>query len=161
MATGHGITTQVKTLITPVIEEAHLELVDVEYTREGQVHYLRIFIDKPGGITLDDCQSISRECEVLLDIEDIIHTQYILEVSSPGLDRPLKKREDYQRFRDRLVKLRTYSAVDGRKKFSGRLKGIAEEPEENTWVVTIQTEDNQEFHIPYELIASARLEVEF
>jgi ribosome maturation factor RimP len=160
MATGR-IAEQVKTLITPVIADAQMELVDVEYTREGQVHYLRIFIDKPGGVTLDDCQTISRECEVLLDVEDFIQTQYVLEVSSPGLDRPLKKKEDYHRFRDRLIKIRTYRAVDGRKKFLGRLIDLADDPEAETCVVTIRTKDDNEIQIPYDLIASARLEVEF
>lgn len=173
MAAGHGIAEQVKTLVTPIITDAQLELVDVEYTREGQVHYLRIFIDKPGGVTIDDCQMISRECEVLLDVEDLIRTQYILEVSSPGLDRPLKKKEDYVRFRDRLVKIRTYRAIEGRKKFLGRLIGLTEDPVTNTCVVTICLEDEtgrrlpagkqvlDEIQIPYDMIASARLEVEF
>jgi ribosome maturation factor RimP len=161
MATKFSIAEQVKTLITPILEEAQVELVDVEYTKEGPAHYLRIFIDKPDGVTLDDCQFVSRESEVLLDVEDIIHTQYILEVSSPGLDRPLKKREDYRRFCDRLVKVHTYQAVHGRKKFLGRLKGLTEGPEPGSWVVTIETEDRQEFDIPYEAISAARLEVEF
>jgi ribosome maturation factor RimP len=161
MATAkHGVTDQVKALIMPIISNAQLELVDVEYTREGQVHYLRIFIDRPGGVTLDDCQMISRECEVVLDIEEIIHTQYILEVSSPGLDRPLKKKDDYERFRDRLVKIRTYHAIEGRKNFLGHLAGLMDDPETDTCMVKLHV-DGDDIRIPYDMIASARLEVEF
>jgi len=160
MAVEHGVVGQVKNLITPIITDAQLELVDVEYTREGQVHYLRIFIDKPDGVTIDDCQTMSRECEVILDIEEIIHTQYILEVSSPGLDRPLRKKKDYNRFRDRLVNIRTYRAVDGRKKFLGRLIGLTDNQGTDTCVVTLRI-DGSDVHIPYDMIASARLEVEF
>jgi ribosome maturation factor RimP len=116
MAGHSSISDSVKTLVTPIIESRQLELVDVEFKREGPNSYLRLFIDKAEGVTLDDCQSVSRECELVLDVENIIQTQYILEVSSPGLDRPLKKREDYQRFQGRLVKLKTYRPLDGQKK---------------------------------------------
>ncbi len=160
MAAEYGVAGQVKNLIAPIIADAQLELVDVEYTREGEVHYLRIFIDKPGGVTINDCQTISRECDVILDVEEIIHTQYILEVSSPGLDRPLKKHEDYERFCNRLVKIRTYRAVDGQKNFLGRLTGLTTDPKTNTCMVTLQI-DGDDIHIPYDMIASARLEVEF
>jgi ribosome maturation factor RimP len=116
---------------------------------------------------------------VLLDVEDLIRTQYILEVSSPGLDRPLKTKDDYVRFCDRLVKISTYRAIEGRKKFLGRLAGLTEDPETGTCVVTLRPEDKaekqrsaqkqrsakkqlpDEIQIPYDMIASARLEVEF
>ncbi len=158
---GHSLTDWVKELVTPIIVGQELELVDVEFTREGQVRYLRIFIDTPGGVTIDDCQKVSRECEVVLDIENIIRTQYVLEISSPGLDRPLKTKEDYIRFQKRLVKIKTFRTVQGRKKFMGYLQGITEEPTEGSSYVTIVTTDAEETRIPYELIASARLEVEF
>lgn len=160
MAKTHGVADAVRPLIEPILANAHLELVDLEYTREGDVQYLRIFIDKPGGVTIDDCQTISRECEVVLDIEEIIQAQYILQVSSPGLDRPLKRKEDYTRFRDRLVKIRTYRAIAGRKTFLGRLKGVTDDPATNTSLVMVHLDD-EDVAIPYTLIASARLEVEF
>jgi ribosome maturation factor RimP len=158
---GHSISEQVKQLVLPIVESQHLELVDVEFKHEGHVQYLRIFIDKPGGVTLDDCQSVSRECEVVLDIEDIIRTQYVLEVSSPGLDRPLKKPEDFNRFRDRLVKIKTFQAIQGRKKFLGYLQGITEETSEESATVILVSPEKEEWRIPYTLIASARLEIEF
>ena len=161
MAGHSSISESVKTLVTPIIESRRLELVDVEFKREGPNTYLRIFIDKPDGVTLDDCQSISQECELVLDVENIIQTQYILEVSSPGLDRPLKKREDYQRFQGRLVKLKTYRPLDGQKKFLGYLQEISEERQDAPSIVTLMTKDGKEYHIPYDMIGSARLEVEF
>lgn len=161
MAGHSSISSTVKTLVAPIIESRQLELVDVEFKREGPNSFLRIFIDKPEGVTLDDCQSVSQECELVLDVENFIQTQYILEVSSPGLDRPLKKREDYQRFQGRLVKLKTYRPLDGQKKFLGYLQGITQEGEETSAMVTLTTKDGKEYHIPYDAIGSARLEVEF
>jgi ribosome maturation factor RimP len=155
-----GVVGRINALIAPIVNDAQLELVDVQYTREGQVWYLRIFIDKAGGVTIDDCQMISRECEVALDVEDIIRTQYILEVSSPGLDRPLKHKDDYTRFRDRLVKIRTFRAIDGQKNFIGYLGGLSDDPETHASLVTLRMTD-QEVRIPYDMIASARLEIEF
>jgi ribosome maturation factor RimP len=157
----HSIIETITTLVSPIIDDAGLEFVDAEFKHEGQTHVLRIFIDKPGGVTLDDCQAISRECEVVLDVEDIIQTQYVLEVSSPGLDRPLRKKEDYRRFTDHLVKLKTYRPVQGRKKFLGYLQGMTEEIPAEPCVVTLRTKDDETIRIPYDMIASARLEVEF
>jgi ribosome maturation factor RimP len=161
MAGHSSISNSVKTLVAPIIESRQLELVDVEFKREGANTYLRIFIDKAEGVTLDDCQSVSQECELVLDVENLIQTQYVLEVSSPGLDRPLKKREDYQRFQGRLVKIKTYRPLDGQKKFLGYLQGMTDEDQETPSMVTITTKDGKEYHIPYDMIGSARLEVEF
>lgn len=158
---GHVLAARVKQLVSPIIEAAQLELVDIEFKHEGHANYLRIFIDKPGGVTLDDCQAISRECEVTLDIENIIHTQYILEVSSPGLDRPLKTKADFQRFQGKLAQITTYTPVQGCKKFLGYLEEVTEEPTSKACVISIRTRENGEFQIPYDMIASARLEVEF
>lgn len=161
MAGHSSITDSVKKLVAPIIEGRGLELVDAEFKREGPNTYLRIFIDKAEGVTLDDCQNISRESELVLDVENIIQTQYILEVSSPGLDRPLKKREDYRRFQGHLVKIKTYRPLDGHKKFLGTLQGLTETELEVSSIVTLTTKDGKEYHIPYEMISSARLEVEF
>jgi ribosome maturation factor RimP len=159
---AHAIAEKVKTLVAPIVATKQLELVDVEFKREGRVNYLRIFIDKSGGVTIDDCQTISRECEVVLDIENIIQTQYVLEVSSPGLDRPLRTKEEYKRFQNRLVKITTFQAIQRQKKFLGYLQGITDETAESPSLVTIRTLDGEEeIQIPYEMIASARLEVEF
>jgi ribosome maturation factor RimP len=147
--------------VTPIVKAARLELVEVEFKKEGRTHYLRIFIDKPGGVTIEDCQRISHECDLVLDVEDLIPTQYVLEVSSPGLDRPLKTKEEYQRFLKRLVKIKTFQAINGQKKFLGYLQEITEETATNPAVVTIRTLDDEDIHIPYNLIASTRLEVEF
>lgn len=158
---GKSITERVKELVSPLIIAEQLELVDVEFKREGHVQYLRIFIDKPGGVTIDDCQKMSRECELVLDIENIIRTQYILEVSSPGLNRPLKKKEDYFRFQGRLVKIKTYQALQGQKKFLGYLKEIDSEADTKVSLITLETREGERVQIPYDQIASARLEVEF
>src|SRR3990167_9137109 len=100
-----NVTTAVENLVKPIVESEGMELVDVEYKKEGKTWYLRIFIDKNAGVTLDDCQNISYQIEKLLDVEDIISDSYTLEVSSPGIERPLKKISDYNRFKNRLVKI--------------------------------------------------------
>lgn len=109
-------------LLLPIMEENGFELVDVEYVKEGSSWYLRAYIDKPGGITIDDCELVSRALSELLDKEDYIKEAYILEVSSPGLLRPIKKEKDYQRNLEKEVEIRTYKMVDKRKEFVGTLK---------------------------------------
>jgi ribosome maturation factor RimP len=156
-----AIAERVKELVAPIIASEDFELVDVEFKHEGRVHYLRIFIDKPGGVTIDDCQHISRECEAVLDVENIIRSQYVLEVSSPGLDRPLRSKDDFQQFVHRLAKIKTFRPLQGRTKFLGHIEGIREDPATADTVVTIRTPEGQVFQIPYKMIASARLEVEF
>jgi ribosome maturation factor RimP len=158
---GSSFVDTVKKLVRPITAAQQFELVDVEFKREGQVQYLRVFIDKPGGITIDDCQRVSRECEIVLDVEDIIRTQYVLEVSSPGLNRPLRTREEFKRFQKHLVKIKTFRTVQGQKKFLGHIQGITDETPESPSLVTIILLDGKEIQIPYALIASARLEVEF
>ena len=121
---------QVETLILPILEEFGYELVDLQYRKEGQGMALCLFIDKPGGITLDDCVTVSREVEAILEIEDPIRSAYRLEVSSPGLDRPLKKPADFARFAGRRVKVKTSRMLDpdqrghSRKIFIGELLGL-------------------------------------
>ena len=109
-------------LLSPIMEEHGFELVDVEYVKEGSSWYLRAYIDKPGGITIDDCEMVSRRLSDLLDAEDYIPEAYILEVSSPGLGRPLKKEKDFARSLGKEVEVRTFRAVaDGEKELSGVL----------------------------------------
>ncbi|MBR6223870.1 MAG: ribosome maturation factor RimP [Lachnospiraceae bacterium] len=114
-------------LVTPIIEENSFELVDVEYVKEGADYYLRVYADKEGGINIDDCVLISRALEVKLDEEDFIDTAYILEVSSPGLGRPLKKEKDFKRSIGKDIDIKLYKALDGVKEFTGVLKSYDEE----------------------------------
>ncbi|MCM1273147.1 MAG: ribosome maturation factor RimP [Clostridium sp.] len=109
-------------LVTPIIKEGNYELVDVEYVKEGQDYYLRVYADKAGGITIDDCVTISRALEQRLDEKDKIKDAYILEVSSPGLTRPLKKEKDFARSIGKLVDIKLYKAIDGTKELSGILE---------------------------------------
>ena len=109
-------------LLKPIMEENHFELVDVEYVKEAGTWYLRAYIDKPGGITVDDCEAVNRKLGDLLDEEDYIEGSYVLEVSSPGLDRPLRKDRDFERSIGREVEVRTFRRIDGGKEFHGILK---------------------------------------
>ncbi|MCD8046082.1 MAG: ribosome maturation factor RimP [Clostridiales bacterium] len=108
-------------LLLPLMEEFGFELVDVEYVKEGGSWYLRAYIDKEGGITVNDCEAVSRRMSDLLDEEDFIADSYIFEVSSPGLGRPLKKEKDYIRSMGSRVEIRTYRPIDRKKEFCGVL----------------------------------------
>lgn len=117
-------------LITPILDDLGFELVDLEYIREGRDLFLRIFIDTPGGVNLDHCATVSREVGALLEVENPIAEAYRLEVSSPGMDRPLKKPADFERFAGERVKVKTRDLVDPdgrghtRKTFTGELLGL-------------------------------------
>ena len=124
-------------LIVPILDAKGFELVDVEYVKEGQDYFLRAYIDKPGGITIDDCVAVSREMNVLLDELDYVDGAYTFEVSSPGLGRPLKKPRDYERSMGEEVEIRTYKAMDGSKEFYGILKAYDDS------TVTIQSEEEE------------------
>ncbi len=110
-------------ILLPMMEEYGFELVDVEYVKEGGTWYLRAYIDKPGGINIQDCESVSRRLSDLLDEKDFISDSYVLEVSSPGLGRPLKKEKDFARSMGEEVDVRTYRMIDGQKEFTGILSG--------------------------------------
>ena len=116
------IVAKTEELVTPIIEENHFELVDVEYVREGANWYLRVYADKEGGINIDDCVLISRALEEKLDAEDFISDAYILEVSSPGLGRPQKKEKDFKRSLGKSVECKLYKAINKQKEFEGILK---------------------------------------
>lgn len=113
-------------LVLPIIEENGFELVDVEYVKEGADYYLRVFADKEGGINIDDCVLISRSLEEKLDAADRMTDAYILEVSSPGLTRPLKKENDFKRNIGKKVEVKLYRSVDGAKEFEAYLEGYSE-----------------------------------
>ena len=115
---------QVANLVAPLIGEKGLELVDVEYVREGAHWYLRIYIDKEGGVELDDCTEISYAVSEILDKADPISQSYMLEVSSPGLERPLKKDEDFDRFKGKLVTVKLDAPFQGYNEFTGYLEGL-------------------------------------
>lgn len=114
--------TKTEALLQPILERLHFDLWDVEYVKEGADYYLRAYIDKEGGITIDDCVDVSRELSDLLDAQDFIEDAYILEVSSPGLGRKLKKDKEFERSIGRKVDLKTFKPVDGVKEFTGILK---------------------------------------
>ena len=122
-------------LIQPMIDENHFELVDVEWVKEGANWYLRVFIDKEGGITVDDCELISCAFEEILDREDYISENYIFEVSSPGLDRPLKKEKDFARSIGKDVEIKLYKALNKEKEFVGVLTDYDKE------TITIELDD--------------------
>lgn len=109
-------------LLMPIIEENRFELVDVEYVKEAGTFYLRAYVDKPGGITIDDCELVSRALSDLLDQEDFIEDAYILEVSSPGLTRPFKKENDYKRNLGNKIEVKLYQMRDKKKEYEGILK---------------------------------------
>ena len=142
-------------LLLPIIEKNQFELVDVEYVKEGSNWYLRAYIDKPGGITVDDCEVVSRALSELLDQNDFIEDSYILEVSSPGLGRPLKKEKDFRRSLGEEVEIRTYRAINRQKEFVGVLKGYDKES------VTIEYEDETEQTFLKSDIALIRLAFDF
>ena len=151
---------RIRTLAQPILDAMLLELVEIEFNRTGREAVLRLFIDKEGGVMLDDCAELSRELSVVLDIEDFIPCEYNLEVSSPGLDRPLKTAADYDKFTGRLVKVRTYEqfpddAGNRRKTFLGRLDGLKD------GVVVLTLREGQTASIPLERVAKANLEFEF
>ncbi len=108
-------------MLNPILSKNNFELVDVEYVKEGPHLYLRVFIDKPGGITIDDCQKVSEQLSNLLDEKDPIEDNYFLEVSSPGLDRPLKNDKDLERSIDKDIEISLYKQIDGKKKYTGKL----------------------------------------
>ncbi|HHT72499.1 MAG TPA: ribosome maturation factor RimP [Firmicutes bacterium] len=149
-----NLVSQVALWVEEIIADGPIELVDVEYVKEAHGWVLRVFLDKPGGIDVEDCRSVSEVLSDVLDREDPIPGPYSLEVSSPGLERPLKKESDYVRFAGRLANIRTYQAINGQKNFQGTLMGI----EDGKVLIEI---DGEATAIPLDMISKARLAVEF
>lgn len=146
---------QTEELLEPIVTEHGFELVDVEYVKEAGTWYLRAYIDKPGGITVDDCEVVSRQFSDILDEKDYIEDAYIFEVSSPGLGRPLKKEKDFKRSMGEKVEIRTYRAIDRQKEFTGILKAYDND------TVTIAYEDDTEQVFNKSDIALIRLALDF
>ena len=142
-------------MILPLVEAQRFELVDVEYVKEAGNWYLRVYIDKEGGITVDDCELISRAFSDLLDEADFIEDSYILEVSSPGLGRPLKKEKDYARSMGKELEIRTYRPIDKQKEFYGILLAY----DNNS--VTIEDQDKTRRTFEKKEIALIRLAIDF
>ena len=140
-------------LIEPVLIGEGLELVDVEYKKEGKNWVLRIFIDKEGGVTVADCQKVSHLTGDLIEVEETIATPYSLEVSSPGLDRVLKREKDFLKFKGRQIRLHTLSPIDNRRKFTGILTDFKDE--------TVLLElDGKLLEIPLRQVGKANLVIE-
>lgn len=146
---------KVEELLIPIIEEKNLELVDIEFVKEGPNWYLRIYIDKENGVSIDDCEVISKALEKRLDETDPIEQAYILEVSSPGIDRPLKKEKDFIKYAGEIVDIKLYKPFDGKKEYQGELKGLQDK------IITIIEEDGKEISFTQKEIASIRLAVIF
>lgn len=142
-------------ILTPIMEEYGFELVDVEYVKEGSSWYLRAYIDKPGGININDCELVSRRLSDILDEKDYIEDAYILEVSSPGLGRPLKKEKDFKRSLGEEVEVRTYRMIDKQKEFIGLLTAYDDD------TVTIKMEDETVRTFEKSEIALIRLAFDF
>jgi len=149
------VETVVEELLLPIVEKENFELVDIEFKKEGPHRYLRVYIDKPEGISLDDCQTISHQLSEKLDQEDPIEENYFLEVSSPGLDRPLKKQEDYVKFAGREVEIKLYEPMDNKKLIEGELLELIDT------IVKVKMENGDVLDIPLEKIALTRLAIKF
>ena len=146
---------QTENLLEPIVTGFGFELVDVEYVKEAGIWYLRAYIDKPGGITVDDCEAVSRKFSDILDEKDYIEDTYIFEVSSPGLGRPLKKDKDFQRSLGEEVEVRTYRAIEKQKEFTGVLQAFDKDS------VTIVYEDDTTQTFLRSEIALIRLALDF
>ncbi len=142
-------------LLTPIMEEHHFELVDVEFVKEAGTFYLRAYIDKEGGITINDCETVSRRLSDLLDQKDFIPDAYILEVSSPGLGRQLKKDKDFARSIGEEVEIKLFKAIDKQKEFSGFLDSFDDEK------IVIADEDDNLTEFERSNIAIVKLAVHF
>lgn len=142
-------------LVQPLVDQNNFELVDVEYVKEGSLYFLRVYIDKEGGITVDDCEVVSRALSDLLDENDFIPDAYILEVSSPGLGRQLKKDKDFKRSIGEDVEIKLYKSINKQKEFEGTLTAFDEE------TITIAFEDGEQMVINRSDIAMIRLAIHF
>lgn len=141
-------------LIEPLVRDQSLELVDIEYKKEGKNWYLRVYLDKEQGITVRDCQKLSHQIEDLIEVEAIVSNPFILEVSSPGLNRPLKTERDFLRNKNRRIIVTTFSPVNNKKNFHGTIKDFKNQ-------ILYLDEDGNPLEIPLGEIANAKLEISF
>lgn len=152
------IIAKTKSLVTPICETANVYLVDVEYVKEGQNYFLRIYVDTEVGIDIDQCAEIAEALSEKLDQHDYIEDEYILEVSSPGAERPLKTKEDITKNLDAYVYVKTYQGIEGEKEFEGYLRSF--ENDLLTLEVLIKNRSKM-IEIPYERVAKIRLAIKF
>jgi ribosome maturation factor RimP len=138
-------------LCEPAIDELGMELVEVEHVRAYGGSVIRLYVDREGGVTVDDCATVSREIGYLLDAEDVIRARHYLEVSSPGIDRVLRKREHFQRFRGRPLRVVTSEPIEGSRKISGRIGECTED------TLYVETDNAETIEIPLILIHKANL----
>ena len=155
MARRESYEEKTEALLMPLMEERQFELVDVEFVKEAGNWFLRVYIDKPGGITIDDCELISRALSDKLDEEDFIVESYILEVSSPGLGRPLKKEKDFVRSQGQSVEVKLFRQIEKQKEFTGILKSWDKD------TVTLEFEEEAVLTIERANIALIRLAFDF
>lgn len=145
-------------LVLPILKQKNLELVNVEYVKEGKNWFLRVYIDKEGGVDITECGEVSEELSEQLDQTDPIAEAYFLEVSSPGAERPLKKKKDFEENMNKQIYVKLYEPINGEKEYEGKLVDFAND------VITISYKlktRNQTVEIPFEKIAKARLAVSF
>jgi len=143
-----------RAILEPGVEALGFELIDAELTGSGSQTLLRVYIDSPGGINVKDCAMVSRQLSTVLDVEDPIPGHYTLEVSSPGLDRPLVKRKDFERFTGADIRVKLFQPILGRRNFTGRLKGIAGDH------IVLEL-DKESYELAFENIEKARLVPQF
>lgn len=141
-------------LLTPILLEGGYELVDMLYGRLGRGCFLKVFLDKEGGINVNDCAKVSRELGYILDVHDVVPDKYTLEVSSPGLTRPLKNSKDFEKFRGKKIRVKTKQPIMKKNFFIGKLIDVSEG-------TVILEEEGAEYSIPLEVIQKANLELEF
>ena len=153
MTESREIMERAASLANPLLREERMELVETEFRREARGWVLRLYIDKEGGVTLDDCARVSLEVGRILDVEDVISVPYTLEVSSPGLRRPLRREEDFLRYRSRTIRVKTSAPVESRRHFKGRLLGVVDHMIE-------MAIDHDVIRIPISNVAKANLEID-
>jgi len=147
-------TARIREIAEKIATSEGMELVDLDFRREGSGRVVRLFIDKPGGVNLTDCQEISGQVGAQLEVEDLVPESYTLEVSSPGLDRRLTRETDFVQFSGRKARVTTHQPIQGRRKFLGNIEGFVDGK------IVLSTEDSGTVEIPLEDVARARLEVE-
>lgn len=148
-----SIIDRVRVIAVPILSNEGMELVEIQYRREGRGWVLRLIIDKEGGVTVDDCSHISQEVGKSLDVEDFILVPYALEISSPGLTRPLKNERDFIKYQNHLIRVKTFDPIGNQRQFKGKLLGISEKR------IEIEV-DGGVYQIPLSNVAKANLEIE-
>jgi len=149
---------KIRQLIEPVIESEGLEIIDLECLKMKFRWLVRIFIDKEGGVTIEDCSEISKQVGDILDVYDVLPESYTLEVSSPGLDRPLSRDKDFIKYRGSIVRIKTAEKIDGVKNFHGKLNGYLDENGAKILIVDVS---GKIYRIPRDMVVKARLVYEF